>query len=523
LIEKHYLPNVMSLGIKDFGAGLSQTNDYLRNSNMTSKTVLSNIKNCRDFDNEGNIEEDFCNLIASSTFLEVDDDAGKKVKIGFVGFVNPNVEKLGSPGALEFSEIVLGLEKSIDDLKKSGIQFIIALGDGSLETARSIIDAYAEVKVVIYGRGFGSSKIMQDYPEGHKNSYIGTAGQYGSSVGQMVIRFDSTTGSIKSKEGSKLVSIDEKIPPLVNDGAVNTMAKLEGMVRVEANKTLGRTHVTIHGGDVCWTDECNLGNIMADAAVHCAYKWDTIKFDIPEGPLLGIWHGGALFYDKVQQKDTINRLDVHKWLPYHNNVHIVAITGASLKKLFEASATALDIKNPRNPKWGQFLQVSNGMEVTYSTSGGHGSVEKIRVIKDHDTVPKMKEVEDTDRFLLAMPSFLREGRSVFDFVKNENFFLNIPTQPNNFYFVGFDDDCLGNYTQSMGGLMTGFEERIFIDVDDSSAPGSPKCKNNNNKAKHVLLTLFITLLILGGIFLGWKWLWPKFNSGHHPSIFQNQS
>ncbi len=106
------------------------------------------------------------------------------------------------------------------------------------------------------------------------------------------------------------------------------------------------------GGETCWKEECNIGNLMTDAVVHCVLNRFTIAEPFPN-VVHSIWHGGAFFEDTV--KGTISEFDVHKWLPYHNNVHLVNVTGSDLRKVFETSATGLvSGKNSR-----QFLQVSS--------------------------------------------------------------------------------------------------------------------------------------------------------------------
>jgi len=54
-----------------------------------------------------------------------------------------------------------GIRKAINS--SSSINTFIAIGDGSLETAKAILDSVPKVKLVLYGMGFGNSKDMTGF------------------------------------------------------------------------------------------------------------------------------------------------------------------------------------------------------------------------------------------------------------------------------------------------------------------------------------------------------------------------
>jgi len=59
-------------------------------------------------------------------------------------------------------------------------------------------------------------------------------------------------------------------------------------------------------------------------------------------------------------KAQISKLDIHKWLPYHNRVYYTTILGSDLLQVFRESGTGITAKNNSSSKdWGQFLQVSS--------------------------------------------------------------------------------------------------------------------------------------------------------------------
>lgn len=70
-------------------------------------------------------------------------------------------------------------------------------------------------------------------------------------------------------------------------------------MKTEKDSTLGYTRVTLKGGEVCWRQECNLGNLMTDAMVFCALNKAVKPYEFP---IHSIWHGGAFFEDTVSPK-----------------------------------------------------------------------------------------------------------------------------------------------------------------------------------------------------------------------------
>jgi hypothetical protein len=61
-------------------------------------------------------------------------------------------------------------------------------------------------------------------------------------------------------------------------------------------KQIGTSVFDLEGGERCWRDECNLGNLVADSMVHCAYQ----KFSNLTQPIVAIWQGGSLFRDMIK-------------------------------------------------------------------------------------------------------------------------------------------------------------------------------------------------------------------------------
>ncbi len=96
---------------------------------------------------------------------------------------------MASPGQLQFSEIIPSLQQIASNSPYSRYKSLIAIGDGSLDIAKEILEKIPKVKLVIYGRSFGTSKNMKDeFPlKWGNHGWIATAGKYGSTLGKLVL------------------------------------------------------------------------------------------------------------------------------------------------------------------------------------------------------------------------------------------------------------------------------------------------------------------------------------------------
>lgn len=257
--------------------------------------------------------------------------------------------------------------------------------------------------------------------------------------------------------------------------------KLEAQIRKMKADIVGQSRVQLQGGPVCLQQECNLGNLVCDAMVHCALNLPSRPFDFH---VHAIWHAGAFFDDTVQPGSQISRFDIHRWLPYHNRAHLVRVKGQNLKRLFDASAKALHSNYAEKLLIGQFLQVSNGLEVYYKPESG--TISRIRMTHDHNGVPKMSDMLEQLDYYLVIPTYLYDGRGLYGFAGEEGFWRNVifdnVTQSN----FAFDDDCVEQYVRSLGQVSVGFEERIWINENPN---GSEQCGNAAYTAETVICKL----------------------------------
>lgn len=72
----------------------------------------------------------------------------------------------------------------------------------------------------------------------------------------------------------------------------------EEVKKIEA-EILSKTVVKLQGGTKCWKNECNLGNLVTDAMVHCAHNASQSDSADSITPIVSIWHSGSLYKDEV--------------------------------------------------------------------------------------------------------------------------------------------------------------------------------------------------------------------------------
>lgn len=147
--------------------------------------------------------------------------------------------------------------------------------------------------------------------------------------------------------------------------------------------------------------------------VNCALSKPDVQ-DPDLADTIGIWTSGSIFDEAIYPNAQISVFNVHQWLPYHNRVHLVKVSGTTLKKIFGTSGGAIGVPSNGQKDWGQFLQVSNGVEVVYSTSGELRSLKVHHLNNDSQTL--LKDVDDQGQYDVVLPSFMSRGRSVYDYI-----------------------------------------------------------------------------------------------------------
>lgn len=117
----------------------------------------------------------------------------------------------------------------------------------------------------------------------------------------------------------------------------------------------------------------------------------------------------------------------------------------------------------------------------YKQDGVDVKVDRIRILDESEGKPVMRDIAMNAEYNVVIPSFIKEGRNVYDLVKT----AWKPVKD-----IGFDDVCLQNYIEALKMVTVGFEERIYI-----NDPVSPSC-DHPKKGGNTALTVFRKDLII---------------------------
>ncbi len=226
--------DVIALGLSDYALNdiISDSENHYKNSfdNLTQfisdVSLVSRIISC-NVDVDTKYISNFYQNVRKSTKLY-----GGNRRIGVIGFVKrPNDTNISSLkrdrpdyvsafDLIKISDPIKCLQEEAENLRKEGIDIIIAIGSGDSDYFKEIASNVPNVDVVI--GGYASSKNMSQLTERTSNSYpdfvangnpgqviISTADVLGKSIGKISITFDKK-GIVKSNEGV-LIKLDNNI------------------------------------------------------------------------------------------------------------------------------------------------------------------------------------------------------------------------------------------------------------------------------------------------------------------------
>ncbi|XP_076373885.1 snake venom 5'-nucleotidase-like [Tachypleus tridentatus] len=381
--------------------------------------------------------------------------------IGLVGFITKDTANIGKVGDLLFTDEVECLQKEVNSLQNQGINKIIALGHAGFGKDKEIAQKVAGVDVVVgghtntflYSGNPPSSEEAEDtYPvvvenlSGNKALVVQDYA-FGKYLGYLEVGFDNK-GRVMSWNGNPIL-LDNEVEE--DPSILKALAPYTKEVIEKGRKTVGHTKVLLRGDrKVCRMKECNLGNFLADAAVHqyinapTGDKWSRVA--------IGVWNSGAIraSIDEIINQGKVTMEDVLSVSPYRNTIDIVDLYGRDLITLLEHSVSDYDVKAEDPP--GRFLQIS-GIRVTYDVHRSPGTrVVDLKVKCTSCRIPRYLPVNESEIYSVVMPTYLTKGGDGYAF---------IPRKAVKLYNTGdLDSDLLVKYIQKTTPVTQGLEDRI---------------------------------------------------------------
>lgn len=374
--------------------------------------------------------------------------------IGIVGYITAETPMLSNPEPVTFMDEVESVQREVNELLKENVTKIIALGHAGYWVDKKVAKEVKGLDIVVGGHTNtflytgdppSSEKPDGEYPTIIKQDdgeicLVVQAYAYGKYLGFLQVTFDPD-GRLRSWNGNPIL-LDKTVIP---DPAI--LAKMEPFqlqLTKVVNKVIGETSVLLNGDSQCRLEECNLGNLIADAMVG----WYARKAEPDSWNRYAISIVNAGSIRTSIEPGNITFAQLMEVLPFKNDIDIVEVSGSVLLTILEHSV------NDYNPqkKHGKFLQYS-GIKVTYDLSKPNGErVVEVLVRCSKCLMPKYEPLEKDKAYSLSTSDFLIEGGDGYTMIKKK--------MKRHIMTGNQDIQVLLEYLKHYSPIVTGVEGRI---------------------------------------------------------------
>lgn len=278
-------------------------------------------------------------------------------EVGIIGLVTPDSEILSSPGPeLVFMyDMVSVTQEAVDALTAEGVDKIILLTHIGFEADVEVAQQVSGVDVVIGGH---TNTFLS-------NTYTGAQGEYplvfestsGEPVlvvqasartrylGRLDVEFDGA-GVLTDWEGDAIL-LSRYIAPASD--VSDLVAGLAEPIAALRQQVVGEAAVMLDGDrSVCRVEECNLGNLIADAV-----REET-------GAQIAYMNGGGIRSDIEAGEITMS--DILTVQPFNNVTSTFSLSGADVLAMLENAVSRIQLNEQgqvqRGGASGRFLQLS---------------------------------------------------------------------------------------------------------------------------------------------------------------------
>jgi 5'-nucleotidase/UDP-sugar diphosphatase len=318
-------------------------------------------------------------------------------KIGIVGAVTTDTPEVAAPGPnITIEDDIKTITAEVEKLKAAGVNKIIALTHVGYPRDKEMIAKIPGVDVVVGGHSHsllsntddkaeGPYPTMVDNPEGYKVP-VTQAASYSKYLGEFTVTFDDN-GVVKEAKGDPLY-LDKSIKP--DEAVLARIKELGAPIEELKNKEVAETTAAIDGSrETCRAQECEMGNLIADAMV------DRTK---DQGVTIAVQNGGGIRASIDAGKVTMG--EVLTVLPFQNTLATFQLTGKDLKASIEAGLSEIEEGK------GKFPQVA-GLKYSFdkSVAPNEGRLKTLEVMEGGAWIP----VDEAKTYTIATNNFVRAG------------------------------------------------------------------------------------------------------------------
>ncbi|XP_010217152.1 PREDICTED: 5'-nucleotidase [Tinamus guttatus] len=436
--------DAMALGNHEFDEGVSGLLDpLLKNVNFT--ILSANIKAKTPLGNE------MMKYVHPFKIVHFDSEP-----VGIVGYTTKETSFLSNPGHdVIFEDEVEAVQLQVNKLTAMGINKIIALGHSGFAVDKTIAQKVKGVDVVIGGhtntflytgrppsteQPAGPYPFMVQADDGRRVPVV-QAYAYGKYLGFLNLAFDEK-GDVVEAEGNPVL-LDSSVP---EDEHVKEEVEKWRKNLGNYSEEIGKTSVYLNGtSQACRFQECNMGNLLCDAALYenvkrpAGKEWNHVS--------MCILNAGGIrsAIDEQSTNGSITMEDLLSVLPFGGRFDLVRLKGSTLKEAFEHGVR----RHGRGT--GELLQVG-GIHVVYDLSKAPGSrVVSIDVLCTTCRVPAYVPLQMDQIYNVTLPSYLLFGGDGYHMLKDKNLG----------YSKGEPDiDVVSRYLERMKRVYPALEGRI---------------------------------------------------------------
>ena len=354
-------------------------------------------------------------------------EGGASVTVGFIGMTLRATPALVAPSGvagLRFADEAATANAQAAQLRAQGADIVVlALHEGGSTTA-GILEAscaglsgaivpileqlQSSVDVVVSGHTHQAYVCDYARVNPQRPFLLTSAGQYGTLLSDIALRFDTGTRRLVHKSarnvvvqnagytsGTSSVQPSALYPSFAADAQVQALlAPYQAAVAPLANRPAGQMDGIATRREAA-SGESALGNLIADAQLWATSAPDT------GAAQLSFMHAGGIRADLAPDEQGLVRYgQLFAVQPFGNNLVVKTFTGAQIRALLE-----LQFESPTNPgERTRVLSVSQGFGYRYDLSQPPGA--RVGAITLHG-----ESLQDQRDYRVAISSFLAGGGS----------------------------------------------------------------------------------------------------------------
>lgn len=324
--------------------------------------------------------------------LAVKTVAGRK--IGLVGVAQYKTPQMSSPGPdVVFEKTVPAVARAVADLKRQGVDIIIALSHAGLDMDKKLAAAVPDLDIIVGGHSH--VLLGNGYPEavgpcplvvphaGGGPTLIVTAGYWGRYLGVLQASFDAA-GRVTRYAGNP-VRLDATVP---EDAA--TMAALEQFAKpLEAYTAMGLgSSEAAMDAATCRRAECLPGDLVTEAMLEAGKR---------QGAVAALTNGGSI--RAGLPAGNLNMGDVLTAYPFPASLVVLTLSGTDLRQVLEYSLGRVG----GTKGTGRFLQVA-GLRYAYDAARPEGA--RLTTVAIADAKGDFSPLSPQAAYRVAITSFM---------------------------------------------------------------------------------------------------------------------